>query len=70
MTSTVSYRSNPSRPCRRAAAPWDTAVTPGESAAAIARPSNVTGDATRGEHVAGRRLQRAGGQHPELGRAG
>ena len=43
ITSTSSYRSKPSRRCRRAAAPWDTAVTPGVRIAAIARPWKVIG---------------------------
>ena len=41
------WRSNPSRRCRRAAAPWETAVTPGLRLAPIARPWKVVGPPAR-----------------------
>jgi hypothetical protein len=46
MTSICSYRSNPSSLCTRAAAPCDTATTPGASAAAMHRCLNDRHDRT------------------------
>ena len=66
ITSIVGCCSNPASRCRRPAAPWESATTPGCRAAAIAWALNVERDAPSGDDAAHQPHQRALGDQPLL----